>query len=171
MERGGLVKFRSFLKLNFYTFGSNLLKFAKTLALFGYFDFNDFYSTFDKFALPKHRLFFLAVCRIRISRKIYYIKPYYFCYSNFLKICKAVTNRPLKRPVCHVIACQPIPKSIITTTILCVFVAALHHQKRLLFFRKFTKEFYKFIARAGVTPTLLCFLLAPGSLRSRRALP
>ena len=50
VEWGGLVKFISCLKLNFYTFGSNLLKFAKTLALFSYFNFNDFHSTFDKFA-------------------------------------------------------------------------------------------------------------------------
>jgi len=27
--------------------------------------------------------FLLAVCRIRISRKISYIKPYRFCYSSF----------------------------------------------------------------------------------------
>jgi len=29
--------------------------------------------------------FLLAVCRIRISHQISYIKPYHFCYSSFLK--------------------------------------------------------------------------------------
>ncbi|MGF7401565.1 hypothetical protein [Campylobacter concisus] len=49
-----------------------MLKFVKTLALFGYFDFKDFHSTFDKFTLPKQRLFSLSSL------------PYSYISSNFL---------------------------------------------------------------------------------------
>ena len=93
----------------------------------------------------------IAVCRIRISRQISYIKPYHFCYSSFLKTCKAVANRPLKQLV------------IANDNGFSVWICGAITPSR--------KNLYKFIARAGVTPTLLCFLLAPGSLRSRRALP
>ncbi|ERJ30417.1 hypothetical protein UNSWCS_626 [Campylobacter concisus UNSWCS] len=41
-----------------------MLKFVKTLALFGYFDFNDFHSTFDKFACLFYILNSSSVCCI-----------------------------------------------------------------------------------------------------------
>ena len=129
-----------------------MLKFAKTLVLFGYFTITIFTAPLINLPCQSNAFFILiAVCRIRISRQISYIKPYHFCYSSFLKTCKAVANLPLKQLV------------IANDNGFSVWICGAITPSR--------KNLYKFIARAGVTPTLLCFLLAPGSLRSRRALP
>jgi len=66
-----------------------LFKFAKTLALFGYFDFNDFSGSFDKFALLKQRLFSLSSL------------PYSYISSNFLhKAISLSTSKPTFKIAC-----------------------------------------------------------------------
>ena len=123
-----------------------MLKFVKTLALFGYFTVTIFTAALINLPALFHTLNSRSACRI-----MYLLKLYHFCYSSFLKICKAVANRPLKQLV------------IANHNGFSVCICGATRSSR--------KNLYKFIARAGFTPTLLCFLLAPGSLRSRRVLP